>query len=384
MNWLRDNILKILIILGVVVIAIIILAIVITPRGDSVVSGSKYGELETKLQNAAIKYTAKNKKRLPKSTEEVVKIKLKTLQDNKYIGKLVAVDNRSTVCDGRVEITKLDEEKEEYRYTPYISCGKYYTTKNIGNYIIDEETEEGENIRTSGAGLYKNDNDYIFKGENVNNYIKLDTHLYRIIKIDENESLQLISVNKTSDSYLWDDRYNISKDREIGINDFVKSRLYDTLGTLYEPSKVQGFEVFFTEKEKDYIVEHDFCIGARALSDVDIESGAECLETSSLKVGLITIDEYARASIDPNCKSVVDKSCYNYNFFSKLGTKDSYSYMTLTAVKDNTYEYYKVGYDEILTTKTSNASQIYPVIYINSRTIYSSGTGTASDPYIVR
>lgn len=385
MNWIRDNILKVLLILGVVVVVIIIIAIAITPKGDDTVSGSKYGELETKLQNAAIKYMNSHKKKLPKSTEETTTINLKTLQADNYIGNIVAVDNRNTKCTGVVEIDRITEDEEiEYRYTPYITCGKYYTTKNIGNYIIDLETKDGEFERTTDAGLYKIGDSYVFRGENVNNYIQLGSRLYRIIKIDANKQLQLISTEGTEEAYTWDDRYNVSKDSDVGINDFLKSRLYDTLQNLYDSSQVQKFEKFFSDEEKDYIIPHDFCIGKRSSTDENINSGAECSETIGLNVGLIAIDEYMRASIDPNCTSISDKSCMNYNYFTKLGKRSTYSYVTLTAVADNTYEYYRVNYDELLLTKTVNAYSLYPVIYINAKTIYSYGTGTILDPYIVR
>ena len=48
MNWLRDNIVKVLIILGVFVVVVVIVAIAFTPKGDNTVKGTKYGELETK------------------------------------------------------------------------------------------------------------------------------------------------------------------------------------------------------------------------------------------------------------------------------------------------------------------------------------------------
>ena len=384
MNWLRDNIVKVLIILGVAILMIVIFAIAAGPKGEQVVSGAKYGELETKLQNAAIKYINKNKKLLPSSVDEVTKIKLSTLQSNNYIGKLVSVDNKGTTCDGYVDITKISDDKEDYRYTPFISCGKYYTTKTIGDYVIDLETKDGTYNRTSDAGLYKIGNEYVFRGENVNNYIVLDSRLYRIIKVDSEKSLQLISVEGTENTYTWDDRYNVDKQREDGINIFAKSRLYDTLGILYDSSNVEDGEEFFTANEKNYIISHDYCIGKRSLNDTNIYSGAECKETMELKVGLITISEYARTSIDPNCASVFDKSCANYNYFNALGKRSSYSFVTLTGVLDNTYEYYRVRYEEVTPTRAAVSNQLYPVIYINSKTIYSSGTGTVTDPYVVR
>ena len=140
----------------------------------------------------------------------------------------------------------------------------------------------------------------------------------------------------------------------------------------------------FSDKEKNYIISHDFCIGKRSLADTNIYSGVECSQTVSLNVGLISLNEYARASIDPNCASIYDKSWANYNYFNVLGRNYSYSYTTLTAVSDNTYDFFRVKYDEVGTARASYSEQLFPVIYINSNTIYSSGTGTAEDPYIVR
>lgn len=383
MNWLRDNIVKVLVILGSAIVLIVIIALVFTPKKDNTVKGTKYGELETKLQNAAIKYMDKHKKKLPKE-DETAKVTLKTLISNNYIGTISAVDNSNVKCDGYVEITKITDKENTYRYTPYITCGEYYVTKTIGDYIIDSETKNGTFNRTSDAGLYKIGDEYIFRGENVNNYLVLDEHPYRIIKIDKDKQLQLISMERTDDSYVWDDRYNIEKDTEVGINDFLKSRLYDSLIDIYDSAEDENGYNLFSSTEKEYIIPHDFCIGKRSLNDANIYSGAECNQSISLKVGLISINEYARASIDSNCKSIYDKSCANYNYFNSLSDRNYFNYETLTAVADNTYEFLRVRYGEVETATTSYDNQLYPVIYINTKTIYSSGTGTAEDPYIVR
>ena len=381
MNWLRDNILKILIILGLAIVAIIIISILVKPKSDNVVKGSKYSELETKLQNAAIKYISNHKKLLPTSDENVTKIKLSTLQGNNYIGKLVAVDDSTVLCDGYVDIAVINKEENDYRFTPYITCGNYYTTKTIGDYVIDIETKDGTFERTTDAGLYKLGDEYVFRGEKVNNYVILGEHKYRIVKIDKDKSLKLVSTVSTYDDYVWDDRYNISMEEDYGINDFRKSRLNDTLANLYESSN-PNFEVYFSDEEKDYIIKHDYCIGKRSESDGNPYSGAECSETVQLNVGLLTVDEVTKASIDPNCKSIYDQSCINYNYFYPEGR--SYVYTTLTAVADNTYQYFLAKYDGAVGIATSSDLQLYPVIYINPKTIYASGTGTYEDPYIVR
>ena len=62
----------------------------------------------------------------------------------------------------------------------------------------------------------------------------------------------------------------------------------------------------------------------------------------------------------------------------------TYTFFTLTGILDNTYEIYRVRNEEVTNAKASSGSRLYPVIYINSKTIYSDGTGTYNDPYIVR
>ena len=103
-----------------------------------------------------------------------------------------------------------------------------------------------------------------------------------------------------------------------------------------------------------------------------------------MKVGLISVNEYARASLDPNCKGIMDRSCANYNFFTKINTQNENSIVTLTASASNTYTYYKISYGETLEQKTSSDAPLYPVVYINDRVIYKSGSGTYLDPYKVR
>lgn len=382
MNWIRDNIIKIVI--GIFLIIVIIVVVVACGMGGG--SGTDKSEgyisLENKLQNAAIKYVNEHPKILPKATGTVKKVTLDTLIAAGKINKLYAADDKSVVCKGYVEIEKISDDSKEYRYTPYISCGKYYVTKTIGDYIIDKETNNGEFTRTSEDGLYEIGDEYVFRGEYPNNFIYIGDHLYRIMKVSSTGELQLVSAVRTYGSYKWDDRYNIEKDRTIGINDFEKSRLNETLEFLYENTDTEQGEVFFT-KEKNYIVDYDFCIGKRSVADTNIYSGAECSKIVPLKVGLITISEFARASIDPNCKGIFDKSCANYNFFTTLDNENNYVVATLTAVAENTYEYFAIDYVAEL-KRADVEKRLFPVFYINDKVIYKSGSGTYLDPYVVR
>lgn len=384
MNWIRDNILKIVLgLFAIIVIAVVIVACSME-GGSTKDSSSGYITLENRLQNAAISYVQEHPNILPKTTETIKKIKLDTLISAGKISKIYAVDNDSVACKGYVEIEKINEESKEYRYTPYISCGKYYITKTISDYIISKETNNGEFNRTSDDGLYSYGDEYIFRGEYPNNFLILGERLYRIIKINSNNELQLISANSTYRGYKWDDRYNIEKKYNAGINNFAKSRLYESLKFLYDNNDEEKGEVFFTNLEKKYIVEHNFCVGKRDINDSNIDSGAECTETLPMKVGLVSLYDYSRASIDSNCKGIFDRSCTNYNYFYRLNTEDDNYFLTMTAVANNSSDIFVINYNAIETTHALAVSQLYPVIYINNRVIYKSGSGTFVDPYIVR
>lgn len=384
MNWIRDNILKIVLFIFAIIIVVVVIVACSMSGGKPVDNTSGYIELENKLQNAAISYVKEHPSILPKTTDIVKKVKLDTLIEAGKMNKMYSPENRSVACKGYVQIEKVSEDTKSYRYTPYISCGNYYITKSIANYILDKETKNGDYNRTAGDGLYSLNEEYIYRGEFPENFIMLGNRLYRIMKIDSNNRLQLVSTERTYDYYVWDDRYNVQKDYNSGINDFEKSRLNESLTFILDNTIEEEGEIFFSGLEKSYIEEADFCIGKRDVNDTNIYSGVECAYTVPLKVGLIDLSEYARTSLDPNCKGIFDKSCANYNYFTKIDTKRETTIVTLTAVANDTFSYYRISNGEITERLAYNISALYPVIYINDRVIYKSGSGTYLDPYIVR
>ena len=384
MNWIRDNIVKILIILFIAFV-VIIFAVACSGDDDKIgtESATGYAELENKLQNAAYKYVDKNRKLLPKEYGKVVKIKLDTLIANRYIKEIHALENNSIVCSGYVEITKKTTNENDYRYTPYLKCGKYYETKTIADYIKTNEL-----IVQEGDGLYllsSNDNgsSYYYRGEKPKNYIVLDERLFRILEIDSDNYLKLIAVDKTASTYVWDNRYNASIDKanDYGINDYYVSRIKDSLELIYENTVNPKIGSYITSKERGYIVDKNFCVGKRSKTDKAISIVNECKETNTQKVGLITVSEYYRISTSQGCTEVGKLDCNNYNF---LYGYRSNKFVTLTSSSDNTYSYFSSNGGKYEETRCNKSYYLYPVIYINNNTLYKSGSGTVSDPYIVR
>ena len=67
---------------------------------------------------------------------------------------------------------------------------------------------------TTGNGLYDLNGEKVYRGETVNNYVKLDNALFRIVKIIANNQILLIADDVLDSSSLpYDDRYN--SDRKL-------------------------------------------------------------------------------------------------------------------------------------------------------------------------
>lgn len=364
MNFIRENILKIVTFIVILVVIIIVFSFVFKGTGSS--KANTYAQMEENLKNAAQRYATKNTKVLPKSEKEQSMINTDTLVNAEYIKELYSIDDENVKCSGYVLISK---NGDSYTYIPHIKCGKYYETKTIADYI-----ETNEQLATADDGLYKYGEKYVYRGENPKNFLKMGEKLYRIIEITEDNELKLISTTKYQDSFVWDDRYNIEKDRNYGINDYAKSRLKEGLEEVYKSD-------YFTEGEKSIIIPHSICIGKRYLDDQSIDGKTECATVyPDQKVSLINVSEYMRASLDSNCTNATSESCSNYNYFENIS-----SYLkTITAVADNTYQIYKINYGIADASNASTTVAVYPVVYIDKNTLYAAGDGTEENPYTVR
>lgn len=370
MNFIRENLLKIVILTGIIIIVVVLVSSCghTTPK----TIGQKYEMMENNMKQAAQKMVDQNERLLPSEVNTSKKITLSTLVRNKKINQLYANENNSVSCTGYVSIIKIAEDR--YLYRPFLKCGKYYETKTIAGKILSSE-----NIVTEGNGLYKFGDEYIYRGEKPHNYLKMGDKIYRILSINANKELKLVTESPVRASFRWDNRYNVTTKRNTGINDFDKSRIKDTLIDLYERTS----EPYFSNEEKAFIVPQNYCIGKLSTESFSqpISKEAECSTQDELYVGLMTPSDYTRPSLDTSCTSGKSPSCQNYNY---LYTDVSSYVATLNAVSDNSYEVVVID-DGVLDVVTAKSSfHIYPVIYINKAALYSSGDGTIDNPYMIR
>ena len=279
--------------------------------------------------------------------------------------------DETTSCSAKVTIYN---NNGYYLYVPNINCGEKYKTKTLQETLIKDSLVE------TGNGLYKVDDEYIFKGDNVKNYIKLNDVLYRIVSINSDGSVRLMENKKNSENTMttWDDRYNTDKQYNAGINNYsangLNSRIKDKIHSIYEGST-------YTDDVKAYFINKESCIGKRSINELENTGIYECaVKSESYPISILALYEYSRASLDPNCTGFVNSSCTNYNYFASI----SNGFWTLTADKDTSYKAYKISGGSVMKSNASNPAYLLIVININGNAVINSeGNGSVNNPYII-
>ena len=329
-----------------------------------------YSEVENIMIDAAKSYTSKHKNELPKNINDFLTITVESLVNAKEMNSINSYLKDDTLsCNGNVTITNINNT---YRYTPNLDCGEKYKTKKWIDYL-----KENNPIVEKGNGLYKLNEEFVFRGDNINNYLKLSGKLYRIVKLTNDETVIIYS--EKTETTTWDNRYNKEKDATIGINDYSVSKIRDYLNNLYNNSntiinKTSSF------KNNKLIIAHNINFGKRNQDDTDKTGQLErATVLENQFIGLLPLNDYMNASLDQNCTTTTNQSCMNYNYL----TDYQYQWWTLTADKSNTYKVYKI-IDSVYTTNAANSAYIRPVFHLAKDAIYVSGDGTQGNPYIVK
>lgn len=324
-----------------------------------------YQKIEDKMQEATISYLKDDDIdiELP-SGDEIITVKVEDLVANKNMKELSKyVKNDEIKCSGHVIVR---QQNSEYLYIPYLDCGDAYKTSNLKDYIIDKQ-----GIVESGDGLYAINNEYIYRGEYLNNYVSFAGQTWRILKIDVDGNIKLLQ-NDTKIRNVWDNRYNVEAKSSVGINNYELSRVNKALNGIYND---------FSDNDKKYIATKNLCIGKRFIGDTTSDGKTECAELlENQNIGLIQVNEYIIASLDSNCKKVRDGACQNYNYLSKYSDE----WWTITPNAVDTHNVYQITRGIINTSNASISKLLRPSIYLNSDVIYVSGDGSKENPYVFK
>ena len=361
------------IIVAVMIIILVILFItsLLGKGGKSVYS---YSELESILEKAGKSYFKDHPDYLPSAEGDIIEVDSTSLAE---AGKIKSLSDYPTkdgiTCTGSVKVELVDDE---YIYNPILECGDKYATVLFNSKIISDNE-----LVTTGDGLYSKAGEYIFRGENVDNYVQLDESLWRIVKITKDDEIVLINEEGAGFGSVWDNRYNQETNYNSGINKYGVSRIKDYLDDVYNNPKEKKKEVILSKKDKTKIVSFDVCIGKKSSKSEDKNNTEECKEKlKDQKVGLLTLSDYLYASVDPNCKSAESKSCRNYNYL--VINND---WWLVTASTENTSYVFNVKSNgSSAVAYASSHARVRPVIHLNSNVLFKSGKGTLEKPYKVR
>lgn len=328
---------------------------------------SSYEQVETKLVEAAKNYYQDNSGALPINEKNTSTVSANSLAVGGYIAPLEDLLEDGINCTAQVVVSKVGSN---FEYTPYLDCGDAYNSVELYNKVLEDNA-----IVTEGVGLYSVGGEKIFRGEVKNNYLMLNENLWRILKIDSENNIVLISEFRT-DTKVWDDRYNELTQGTYGINNYNLSRLKEGVEEDY-----YGTELL-TDSEKAKVVATKWCIGQRALTDTGSYKDVECKTMSEEEspIGLLTVGEYMAASLDEGCKTLEDENCTNYNFITAYET----TFWSITiSPKSTSYAYY-ITTSGVYESKTNTSKKVRYVINLGPKALYLSGSGTAEDPYKIK
>lgn len=334
-----------------------------------------YTEVEQVMKTAGEKYFKNHTEYLPKDIGDSVTVDVKNLVAEGYMKDLYEYLGDETSCVGSVTCEK--NTSTSYSYSPYLNCGDSYETIELYKKIASDGA-----IVTSGDGLYQEHGEYIFKGENINNYVKLGNATWRIVKINNDNTITLILSDRVKNTTLqWDDRYNTEKAYNIGINSYEKSRIKDYLSLVYKGKDDQE-AVILSGADRAFLTTFDLCIGNRTHKDTTKNNTVECSrKLTGQTIGLLTVSEYINASLDTKCVNTLSESCQNYNYLSDF----EYDWWLVTADAANTYDVYNVNEHAGIEPKhSSSGASLRPVVHLKNSTYYSSGNGTLKKPYHVK
>jgi len=289
----------------------------------------------------------------------------------------------------------------------------------------NEETRASNNLKKDNTS----DENIRYYGSDPNNYVSFNNELWRIIGVFGN-NVKLIrkdSLGKLS----WDSSAS-SINGGFGVNEWSQSDLKNYLNTMY----YGGTSVTCYNRQnnqtttcpankldntsKSLIDNHTWNTGApnySTLYDSTTESfdtvefynaergsvngkicssGTYCNDivtrttTWTGYVGLPYITDYAYASSENDCNTKIDQSstykCKNNNWMHYGSTENDYTrYLSPGANPVSAGVVWVVfGDGSVSDYLAAEPLSVFPTIYLKSNVIIESGTGTSSDPYILK
>ncbi len=218
---------------------------------------------------------------------------------------------------------------------------KIYNPKddtNITKKLSDSIVKDSK-VVTSGDGLYKVAGNYIYKGKDVNNYLKYSNLLWRILKIGNDGTVDLILENNIN---------VLSFDKSS--TDYLKSDINKYLNT-----------IFIKNINRELLVKSSVCLDA--VNDIN---HVTCEDTN--------VDNYVKlVDVNTFLNSKVDENTF-------ISDDDTSNIWTSSSNKEKIWTINGVLLSEAL---SDEAYYVKPVVTLKNTNKLFSGKGTLTDPYVI-
>ena len=278
------------------------------------------------------------------------------------------------------------------------------------------------NIATSGDGLYKDEyeeNRYIYRGQNPDNYIEFNNELWRIISKEADGTYKIIR-NDVLKNRPFDEANHRSNEKNTYCTDLLNGcGVYASVngnfsslrgsqkGTVTEDSSIKIYlnEDYYVNNinsiAKEQMIEHSFNIGAvEVLTDFLSDNITRNIEGEAMyqwigNVGLVNVSDILKASINPLCTSasisISDTDACNNNYLLDKGLNNGLYYWTINAASNETGSYSSRAWRGFVDSSnirlgnreaSSASNTARPVVFLKAD-ITLVGSGKISDPFVI-
>ena len=424
----KKNAFTLIELLAVIVILAVILVIAI-PRILDVIETSKKDSFKNSAQ--LIADSAEKKKvsdKLLGKDEEITCKDVAKINDEDYASCIITFDSEgnakvSITGKGKFDGLKITNGTKENAEVKEITKPTY--GMKAVEYITNLLEYDGEELKKDNTS----DQNIRYYGSNPNNYVKFNNELWRIIGVFGN-NVKLVRSEKLGD-LSWDSSES-SINGGGGVNEWSQADLKNYLNTMYYGgTTVTCYSSYDNQtttcptnildnNAKTLIDYHTWNTGAPNYNELynsttesfdTVEfykaergtvngkictSGDYCNDTVNRTItwtgyiGLPYITDWVYASSESDCNTKIDQSspykCKNNNWMHYGSTGNDVTwYLSPKASASHASVVWFVNGDGFAGgSDASGALAFFPAIYLKSNILIESGTGTSSNPYILK
>lgn len=378
-----------------VIIIIGVVALIVFPTVMNSIKKSRQKLYDIQVQDIekiGKEWATEHREYLDHTHLNTIGVPLKSLVNSNYIQNSSVIDPRDkSQMDGCVVITYEDVSNQyQYQYVEskceeILEHGYIYSynntswereerdiIKSVSDTIIDYYANN-HLIKTEGQttdGFYDEGERYVFRGTNVDNYVKLTggNEVYRILSIDKSTG-KIRLMGTTAIPNAWDSNNGV-----IFENASVTTAQLET----YYNSSTNGIIGNESKIETNAI----WNVGT-ITSDVSylVLKSLESSKTSYGKIGLPSISDYVGSSTNLACHdAVLSDACKQQNYLYEIWKEKN----TWVINTDENKVWYVNANGVLDKADADSIFYIYPVIELKNNISIARGDGKAISPYIIK